>query len=271
VKAQLAVHSKALGAEVTPDMAMDRLLQLNTYATTKPSEYLAWFTQQTGGANPLGLLQDAAKHLGLTLTPAAEQKGGQADDAANDDDDLFKSPGQIAAEEKLKQANARIAQLEGGSNPATANAQGQAQPTFGPDTQAERDAASFRNVLSVMQTQLTELGAPAYPLFDALRPNMTVKAQNHMSQKGTWPTLEDMTRFYDEVQTELGLKPAAQPSPPPVNEQADSAAAATKAQRASKSIDGSGQGAPRRPALDRNASLDEVIRYNMDLSAAGEL
>lgn len=209
--------------------AMERLLYLNKFAQEKPDEYLAWVATQVS-QKPEEALDAAAAKLGFKLV--------KIDDI--DDDDLFADP-----KEK---------------KPA-------AQPgEFGPDAPANRVAADLQRFVSEKGPD----GKPVRPLFDRVGADIARMAKSHRESTGQFVTMADLQRFYDEAVTalrrDMGIEQpssAAQQAPSVQDQLKAAAASAEKAARASKSIDGTGQGTSRRPALSEDADLDEVLRHNM--------
>lgn len=217
---------------VKPADAVARLVELNAYATRNPSDYLAWAATQLGG-KPEEVLGKAAERLGLKLVPA---QGGE-------DDDPFEDPEVKAMRQEL----------------AALKAQQQA-PALGPDSPQART-----------QNDLAALAARS-PHWKTVEHEVAALASAHVQRAGTPATIADVERFYRAAVTAAGLDvppnpapqttPAAQPAAP-VPQEAPKAAAPDerleRARAASKSLDGSGQGAGRRPALDPNASIEQVL------------
>ncbi|ANH49096.1 hypothetical protein [Tritonibacter mobilis] len=233
----------------TPEGAINRLLELNTFAQSKPDEYLAWVATQTN-SEPHKALEGAAKLLGYKLTK----------DGEGDDDDMFSDPETKA----LKEENDRLkAQLAG------------KQPGFGPDTPERQQARTVQQQLQSFVSEVDEVGQLKRPFFEQLRPRISEMATAHRNSTGNAVTTDDLQRFYDqavaEARTAFGAPSAPAPQPgqgsaaqggkPVADQIKEKAAAAQRAQKASKSVDGTGQGASRRPALSDDASLDDVIRH----------
>lgn len=233
----------------TPEGAINRLLELNTFAQSKPDEYLAWVATQSN-SEPHKALEGAAKLLGYKL----------AKDGEDDDDDMFSDPQTKA----LKEENARLkAQLSGN------------QPSFGPDTPERQQARTVQQQLQSFVSEVDEAGQLKRPFFEQLRPRISEMATAHRNGTGNPVTTDDLQRFYDQAVSEVrtafgaptapapqsGQGSAAQGGKPVADQIKERAAAAQRAQKASKSVDGTGQGASRRPALSDNASLDDVIRH----------
>ncbi|MCA0204299.1 MAG: hypothetical protein LCH92_08155 [Proteobacteria bacterium] len=225
--------------------AMKRMLDLNAFAQQKPDEYLAWVAQQTGGDNPAQVLENAAKHLGYKLVK----------DQSDDDDLEFMDERTRAVYEENRQLKARQQQAA----------------QFGPDAPLRRAAEDARDRLTSFVNATGPDGQPLRPLFKHLEGRIAGLAQEHLRATGRPVTEEDLGRFYTTAEAELRAAtgyqaapaptPAAQPQKTVAEQVKDKAAAAQKAQRASKSIDGTGQGATRQPALRADASLDETLRH----------
>lgn len=208
---------------VKPTEAVKRLVELNAYATANPPEYLAWAATQFG--NPEEVLAKAAEKLGLRLVAAAPE-----------DDDPFEDP-EIKA---IKEENRR---LKAAQNP----------PQIGPDAPQAR-----------AMTELQSFTASA-PHFDAVAPYVAAQARAYVEATGKAATIDDIKRFYQASLVSAGLDqtPAAQGGAPAVKPEVKTPAAPSasveRAKAASKSLDGSGQGAGRRPALDPDMSLRDTL------------
>jgi hypothetical protein len=233
-----------------PTEQIDRLLELNEFAQNKPDEYLAWVATQTMGEKPHEAIAGAAKLLGYKLV---EDK---ADD--QDDEDLFEDP----ALQALRDENAALKAKLGGD-----------RPEFGPDTTERRSVRDAERNLQNFVNETGPDGQPLRPYFNMLEGRIGEMARLKVQETGRALTLEDLGGLYDaavaEIQSAFGTS-AAQ-TQPSVTDLADQkkADAAEKARRASKTIDGSGQGTSRRPALPADASLDDVIAFNLANQAAG--
>lgn len=242
----------------TPDQVASRLADLASFANTNPDEYIAWMAKEAGGDDPSELLGKAAERLGYKLTKVSD-----------DDDDVFLDP----EVKRIKEENERLKRQVNG------------ETDFGPDTPERQQARQMRQQLDSFINERDETGNLKRPGFQQLEPVIAQAAAQHRQQTGKPATMEDLDRFYtaavEQVRSAMGV-PAGQmgaPEPPsgqPGGEAGTSAAqsgqsvsdqiktkaaAAQRAQRASKSVDGTGQGASRRPALSENASLDDVIRH----------
>jgi len=243
----------------SPKEAMDRLIQINDFASEKPDEYLAWAATQFKQDAPHELLNGAAEKLGYKLV--------KSDDS---DDDLFEDE----ETKTLRQENERLkAQIEGRDPNA---------PNFGPDspeyqarTKAQRDLENFTNERDPSTGNLVR------PHFREVEDEIVAMAQRHVAATQKTVTPDDLSYFYKVAVEAKGLEQsgnsnaqdaakqegagtsAAQGGGDMAKQLKDKAARASKARKASKSIDGSGQGANRRPALPEDASLDDVIDQNM--------
>jgi len=220
---------QALG--VTPVQAMTELVNINAYARRAPDQYIAWAATQFGDAAEV--LGKAAEHLGLKVVPIQE-------------DDPFEDP-------EIKEMKAKLAQYEG-----------QQRIPLGPDAPQHR-----------AQTELEAFTAKA-PHFQAVAEEVAARATRHVAKTGQPATIADIKRFYEAEVMAMGLAQAEQPDLPaaqstpaaqatqPVAQQAQKQSAAPtgdvqRAKAASKSLDGSGQGAGRRPALDPDASIENIL------------
>lgn len=238
----------------TPQGAVARLIELNDYATENPGEYLAWVTQQVSGNDPAALLNKAAEKFGLQVGPKAVEapEGEFYDDATK---------AVMAENAALK------AQMKTGS--------------FGPDSP---DRVATRDAQTRVQNFATELGDDGQlkrPFFNQLQPQMTEMARQHVTTTGRAVTEADLDRFYTAAlqQAQAAFAPpqpapqtapaptpapsAAQPGPSVQEQIQKHTDAAKKAQRASKSTDGTGQGATGQPTLPPDADINDVIRAAM--------
>lgn len=239
-EAQLAQHG------VTAHQAMARLIQLNEYAADKPVEYLAWATAQLAPDKAQEVLTAAAEKLGFKLTAA--------------DDDPFE-------DEEVKRLRAENRALRS------------QRLDFGPDAEAAAAAEAAQRVdpLKVITDFATEKnpdGTPKRPLWEKLKANIATRAKTVRETTGKVVTAADLAQFYDEEERDLraalglpaapAVTPAAQPAAPVAGggtKKAAPSASVDRAKAASKSIDGTGQGASRRPAPNPDASLEDVLRH----------
>ncbi|SDI70403.1 hypothetical protein [Salipiger marinus] len=233
----------------TPEQMSVRLMQLAEYASTKPDEYLAWAAQEMAASpDKIGeVLGNAAKLHGFKLVKAEEEG----------DDDIFADEETKA----LKRENADLKRrLEGGG------------PAFGPDTLQMQQQRDVQTALTSLVTERNPDGTLRRPHFRELEGHIARKAQAQRQQTQKAVTVEDIDRFYREAETEFRSmfgNPAAQPQPEVAEGDKRKAAAAERAKRASTSIDGTGQGASRRPALAADADLTDVIRHALNRSVDG--
>lgn len=227
----------------TPEGAVRRFLQLNQLAQQSPDEYIAWVAQQMGGEKAPEVLQQAASRLGYKVVPA--------DDGA-DEDDEFADEETLQLRKRVKELERERQQMQAGTSPG-----------FGPDTPERRAAME----IEAWANSRDEFGRPLYPELNVLVPDISRLAQAHAQQHGTPPTPADLDRFYkvadQALRQRLGVPPqqpaeakiAAQATPPAAQEDKDAARRA----RASKSIDGQGQSARRRPAAV-GPDIDDAIK-----------
>lgn len=233
---------------VTAKQAMARLIQLNQYAAEKPVEYIAWATAQLAPDKAEEVLVAAAEKLGFKVT--------RADDDPFEDEEV----------KRLRQENRKLRGL---------------QLDFGPDAEAAQAAARAQDPVQVIQAFATATGAdgkPLRPLWEQLKGNVAMMAKGHRESTGKVVTADDLARFYDKAEAEMraALGVTAQPAPQPNDKPAAQApapvagggakkaapsASVERAKAASKTIDGTGQGASRRPAPSADASLDDVLRH----------
>jgi hypothetical protein len=227
-------------AGVTPAAAVKRLVDLNSYASEHPADYLAWVATQSArdGRSAEQVIEEAARKLGLKVV-------AEAADPFEDEDT-----------KKLREENRR---LKGYSD------------VQGPDAPGRRAAADLHAFAAETDPAT---GALKRPHLKTLEPQISARAKALAAAEKRALTVADLGRIYDQVTQELGMAaaaaprapnpptPAAQPTPAVPSKTNDAALA--RARAASKSIDGAGQGANRRPALaDPNASLADVIRAAM--------
>jgi hypothetical protein len=235
-KAELSRHG------ASPQDAMSRLVELNEFAQQKPDEYLAWVATEMKADAPHEVLEGAAKLIGYKLV---KDGGDEVDDEFLDDET-----------KAIREENARLkAQISGGTR------------NFGPDTQERRSARDTQHQLQGFMTETDAEGKALRPYFTQLQPRIAAMAQEQHAATQRPVTVEDLGRFYEAAVAEVqqiaggGANPAAQAAPAASQSPQDKAAAAAeKAKLASKSVDGTGQGAGRRPALPSNASIEDVIR-----------
>jgi hypothetical protein len=117
-------------------------------------------------------------------------------------------------------------------------------------------------------------GTPKRPHWDRLKGDVVTRASAQREATGKPITAQDLDRFYQEseaaaraafgVPAPAPAAPAAQAKPAVSGVTTTKAASpdrVARAKAASTSIDGTGQGAGRRPALPEDASLEQVIRH----------
>lgn len=221
-----------------PADVVKRLVDLSTYAEKNPHDYLAWAATQFGDAAEV--LGKAAEKLGLKVVPAE----------APPEDDPFEDP-------KIKEMREQLAAYKA-----------REREPIGPDSPQARAQAELQNL------------AASLPHWQTVAPQVAALSQAHAA-KGTPPTLQDIRRFYDAAVIATGIAPAPAPQPipaaqpaPVVAQQAPTKTAADaerleRSKKASMSLDGSGQGAGRRPALDPDASIHSVLTTLMNEQSRG--
>lgn len=236
----------------TPKDVIARLVQLNDYATQKPDEYLAWAATQINPDRAEDIIISAAEKLGLKLV--------------REEEDPFE-------DEEVKKLRLENRQLKARDR----------KLGFGPDehgaTQSPAAApqAAANPVMDTLQAFITEKtadGTPARPHWDRLKGDVVSRAHAHRQATGQFVTPTDLDRFYKEAEADaraaFGVSAPAPTAPAAQAPAAVSGVTATKAaspdrvaraKAASTSIDGTGQGAGRRPALAPDAKLEDVIRF----------
>ena len=245
-------HEAALQAHgTTPDQVIRRLVSINEYANKKPDEYLAWAANQIDPENAEAILISAASKLGLKLV--------------REDEDPFEDEETKAMRDENRRLKSRDRKLEFGPGDVTA-------PVGLTAEQSVEAITAFVNAKNAD-------GTPAHPHWERLRGDVAERASAHKASTGKFITAQDLERFYREAESDARAafggqqtEPSAQPAQPaaaqaraPVASIVPTKAAASdsvnRAKAASKSIDGTGQGAGRRPALSADASLEDVIRH----------
>lgn len=235
----------------SPVEVSKRLVELASFAAEKPAEYLAWAATESAAPDKMeDLLQETAKLLGFKVSKL---------EADAEDDDLFDDP-------EKAQMKARIAELEA--------AQKGDGPTFGPDTPERKQGRTAQDQLDNFINERDASGQLVRPHFGLLQGRISAMAKTHVETNKTAVTPKELQQFYDtalqEAQSALGTP--ATPTPPdpstsaatPKADVADKTkkdnAAAERAQKASKTIDGgTGQSANRQPAIAKDAPLTDVI------------
>lgn len=233
-----------------PTQVASRLVELASFAREKPDEYIAWVATQSATPEKMGeLLTRAGKLLGYKVVRESD----------GDEDDMFDDP----AVKALREENARLkAQVAGDA------------PNFGPDTPERQQTRTASETLHRFTTETDESGNLKRPLFNQVKGRIVELAQQQMRETQRPGTEDDLQRFYDTAVSEIRNAFGVTDNPPPpsadsaaqggqamAKQMKDKAAAAEKARRASKSVDGTGQGASRRPALSDDAPLEDVIRH----------
>lgn len=236
----------------TPRQVIARLVQLNEYATQKPEEYLAWAATQINPDKAEDILISAAEKLGLKLV--------------REEEDPFEDEVVKNLRLENRQLKARDRKLG-----------------FGPDEGAPAQQATAAQqsavnpVLDTLQSFISEKaadGTPARPHWDRLKGDVVSRAHAHRQATGQYVTPADLDRFYKEAEADarkaFGAAPTVPAAPAAQAQPAVSGVTPTKAaspdrvaraKAASTSIDGTGQGAGRRPALAADAKLEDVIRH----------
>jgi hypothetical protein len=238
----------------TPKDAMRRLVDLNAFAQQKPDEYLAWVSKEVSANEPVKALEGAAKLLGYKMV--------RDEPEASSDDAEFMT-------DLEKEQAAEIARLKAAQDGTR---------EFGPDTPDRQRARTVQETLTSFITETDESGQPKRPHFKMLEPQISSMAAQRARQTGNPITVDDLQAIYDQAveQARSAFVPADPSTPQPTVPRENSAAqqnpsveetiakkaaSASKAQRASKNIDGTGQGTTRRPALSQDADIESVIRH----------
>lgn len=228
-----------LHGNLTPAQVTQRLLYLNTFAQTKPDEYLTWVAQQVNAEAPHEALAAAAKHLGYTLVPDGD-------------------PDEFEDEEKkaLRLENAR---LKGGS-------------AIGPDAPHNVAVLNVQQVVHQLRTATDADGNLKHPLFDKFAKEVAGKIMEYRrANNDQLPSVDQVSQFYSEVAPPVvapsrksaqpaGDTSAAQVAKPVAAKAQDAAAQTEKSKAASKMLDGSGPGSDHRPALTGDALLRSQIQ-----------
>jgi hypothetical protein len=238
-----------------PGKVVARLLDLNQFAQAHPDEYLVWVAQQVSPNDPTEHLAKAAERLGFKLVKADAEAEGGSDDPFEDEE-----------VKRLREENRRL--------------KGETQlADIGPDTPARKAERELRDFV-LAKDQSGQLIRPLWPYVQA---EIGAASKKLLEESGKPVTLDDIDRLYKEATSRLQgiVKPAAaaetpaaktagdqkpadaaaQRTAPVADQKAKDAAALEKSKRASKSIDGAGPGAGRRPALNEDADLEATIRH----------
>ncbi len=226
-----------------PQEVTTRLVELASFASEKPDEYLAWAASEMA-ASP--------DKVGEVLGKAAALHGYKVvkdEPEGDDDDDIFD-------DEQTKALKARIKELEGGNE----------QREFGPDTTERQQKRILANELTSFVNERGEDGNLKRPYFAQLQPQIQNLVAQHVQNTGKNVSVAELDGFYtqalDGMRNSLGI-PAAQPTPPVPQQNQQDAAAVERSKRASTSVDGTGQGASRRPAQPASDDIGDIIRHAM--------
>lgn len=227
--------------------AIKRLVELNSYATQKPEEYLAWAAGQLGADKATDLIKGVAKHFGLEIK--------EVETESEDEDDPFADPTTTAINKENAELKRKLAAYE--------------RTQIGPDSPERVQARQQSDLVAQNQVALNafieekgEDGQLKRPHFNIMAPVIHQKGMAHLNATGKPPTLADLDRFYRE--TMEAVNPAA-PATPSVEQQIkDKADAAAKAQRASKSQGGGSQGASHQPRPPGDGDLEATIQHFLD-------
>lgn len=211
-------------------------------AAEDPTGYMTWFAGQAAGddaTKAAEILSAVAKHYGLQVS------------AAKDEDDPFEDEETA----KLRRENERL----------RAQVEGRAVPQSGPMSPARQAQLTAEARLNRFVNELDQDGNPRRPNFLALSAEIGRVAQAEMSKKGRALTDDEVDHIYRLVESQVAPRAtqatfAAQQAAPVQQQKQARTTAGEKAARASKLIDGSGQGASRRPALKEGASPEEILR-----------
>lgn len=226
----------------TPAEHVRSLVQINDYASKNPGDYLAWAAHNLGGEKADELIRAAASRFGLKVV-------------AEDDGDVFEDDETKALREELRTLRAKSRTID-----------------FGPSLGGQPAPVTAEDI-DKFAREVNEDGSPRRPGFLDLGAKIAGAAQAHRAQTGKPPTYEDLDRFYREAigiqapAPKAAAQPAAQPLKPVAGDGVKKAAASGSVERAkaaSKSIDGTGQGASRQPAaLSPSASIEDTLKFFM--------
>lgn len=232
---ELRIHGN-----ITPAQATARLLQINEYAQKNPEDYVAWVATQMKPDAAHTVIEGAAKKLGYKLVPDLEEGDEFEDEAMRN----------LRAENhRLKMAQVEI---------------------HGPDDPQIATQQAIVQTIANFATERDAVGNLVRPHYEALKPQIAAMATEHRKTTGRPVTVAELDGFYhaaeENVRKSFGIQPtsAAQPAATVQSQETKTAASGVeKARTASKAIDGTGQGADRRPALPENASLSATMRHFM--------
>lgn len=232
---ELRIHGN-----ITPAQATARLLQINEFAQKNPDEYVAWVATQMKPDAAHTVIEGAAKKLGYKLVPDIEA-GDEFEDEAT---------------KALRLENHRLKMSQVQIN--------------GPDDPQITAQHAITRSIETFATERDASGALLRPHYEALKPQIAAMATARRKETGQPVTLADLDGFYRaaeaDVRKSFGIQPtsAAQTvATVPSQETKTAASEVEKAKTASKAIDGTGQGADRRPALSDDASLSATMRHFM--------
>lgn len=232
---ELRIHGN-----ITPAQATARLLQINEFAQKNPDEYVAWVATQMKPDAAHTVIEGAAKKLGYKLVPDLEEGDEFEDEATRN----------LRIENhRLKMARVEI---------------------HGPDDPQIATQQAIVQTITSFATERDASGTLVRPHYEALKPQIAAMATEHRKTTGRPVTVTDLDGFYraaeENVRKSFGIQPtsAAQPAATVQSQETKTAASGVdKARTASKAIDGTGQGADRRPALSEDASLSATMKHFM--------
>ena len=242
-----AGHEAEMAANgITPVQHIRSLAQIDQFARKNPEKYLAWAATEIGKDRAEELISKAAELLGLKVT-------------RDDESDPFEDESVKKLREENRALKAQNRNL--GFSPFEA-----APPTA--------------TDLAAWVEEKAPDGSLKRPLFRDLEAGISRMAQEHRTKTGRPVTFTDLDGFYTALTARLGgqqqpqaaqasapqAPPAAQAQPAVAGgvQKAAAPGSVDRAKAASKNLDGSGQGASRRPALSADADLDATLRHFMD-------
>ncbi|MEM1149295.1 MAG: hypothetical protein AAGI03_01890 [Pseudomonadota bacterium] len=252
-KEDLAKHGE------TAEDQVRRMIEINDYAHKHPSDYLQWVADKVAGDKALDVFTEAAAKMGYELTPKTPEDPLTAQLAKIPDADLEDDEFDDATTKALK-ATARAAKAQAANPPKP-----ETTKPAGPDTPENAQRRQFDN----WRHETGEDGKPKRPLLDDPRVAdlMAGAAQRKMAELQRALSLDELDVIYADA--------AAVVSPPSLTAQAtdddakdegkENAAQADRHIRASKSVDGSGQRAPRRPAVTTARTEEDFAKASRDL------
>lgn len=246
----LATHGEAVKAiSENPVEAFGTLVQLHQYANQNPDQYLAWAAWQLNQDDPAAILTKAAEHLGLKVVP-------------KDDSDPFEDE----EVKRLRQQNMELERRLTGGRPIP----------FGPDVPRPEDA------LGRIISEKNPDGSAKRPYWKELEPLIGAAALAKKNELGRPVTAEEIAAIYDEQvaalasklggaapQSSVAARPAAAVAQPGAGQQAAAPSAVSRAKAASKSIDGTGQGAPRHSGPEGDGSIRSILEAQLKRQNGG--